>query len=214
MKMFKRIAVIASFSLFLMGCSDGKQAARIHAAIKESATFENEFTSNQEKLYEVKEEAQLLYTELLNLTIDDEGNLNETLIKAKKLIDKQQGILDESEESFENAYEKESTIEEYVEKIKDEQQKSQASTLLEAIEDRKKLIDSYIEMYKESLEAQHAFYDEFQEAHLDLDGMDAKIIEINQFSEEMEEMIEQFNQSTEEYIQMKNEYDQTASFSD
>src|SRR5699024_6477102 len=111
-----------------MGCSDGKQATVIQAAIEESVTFENEFTANQEKLFEVEEEAQLLYTELLNLTIDDEASLNEALTEAKKLIDKQQGILEESEESFENAYEKESTIEEYVEKIKDEQQKSQAST--------------------------------------------------------------------------------------
>lgn len=191
-----------------MGCSDGKQATVIQAAIEESVTFENEFTANQEKLFEVEEEAQLLYTELLNLTIDDEASLNEALTEAKKLIDKQQGILEESEESFENAYEKESTIEEYVEKIKDEQQKSQASTLLEVIDNRKELVDSYIEMYEGSLEVQHAFYDEFQEDHLRLDRMDAQIIEINQYSEEMEEMIEQFNQSTEQYIQAKNEYDQ------
>lgn len=199
---------MVSLVLFLTGCSDERQAASIFKKMDEAAEFENNFAVKQKDLNESKKEAQELYQKLIELDINDEETMNDVLEKANILVEKQQKLLKEAEENFQIAYEKFITIEQNIEKIKDEQQKNEATKLLTIMNEKKELIDSYFNYYDENLELQDAFYEHVADQDYDLKTLDEQIIKINEHSNEMEEIIEQYNERTEQYIKVANEYGQ------
>jgi hypothetical protein len=200
-------AIVLSFVVFLTGChSDEKQAAKIHKIMEESAEFENNFAANQTDLYETRKNAQLVYIDLISLDINDKDIINQKIDKANTYTKKQQKLLEEAEENFQNAYKKSATIEKNIKKIKDEDQKNQASKLITIMNERKELIDTFFEEYRENLELQNTFYRHLEDEKFSFENLDEQINDINKRSQDMGEIIQQFNQYTQQYIKVENDY--------
>lgn len=174
----------------------------------ESAEFENNFATNQTELYEARKSAQLIYVELISLDINDKDIINQKIDKANTCTKKQQKLLEEAEENFQKAYKKSATIEKNIKKIKDEEQKNQASKLITIMNERKKLIDTFFEEYHENLKLQNTFYRHLEDEKFSLKNLDKQINNINKRSQEMGEIIQQFNQYTKQYIEVENDYKQ------
>jgi Putative cell-wall binding lipoprotein len=200
-------AIVLSFVVFLTGChSDEKQAAKIHKIMEESAEFENNFAANQTDLYETRKNAQLVYIDLISLDINDKDIIKQKIDKANTYTKKQQKLLEEAEENFQKAYKKSVTIEKNIKKIKDEDQKNQASKLITIMNERKELIDTFFEDYRENLELQNTFYRHLEDEKFSFENLDEQINDINKRSQDMGEIIQQFNQYTQQYIEVENDY--------
>jgi ABC-type transporter Mla subunit MlaD len=200
-------AIVLSFTVFLTGChSDEKQADKIHKIMEKSAEFENKFAANQTDLSETRKNAQLVYIDLVSLDINDKDIINQKIDRANTYTKKQLKLLEETEENFQKAYKKSATIEKNIKKIKDDDQKNQASKLITIMNERKKLIDTFFEDYHKNLELQNTFYRHLKDEKFSLENLDEQIKDINKRSQDMGEIIQQFNQYTKQYIEVENDY--------
>ena len=83
MKRLRTFAIVFSIAVFLTGCrSDKKHAADIHEIMDESAQFENDFYANLTNLSETRQNAQLIYLELIRLDINNKDIINQKIDKA------------------------------------------------------------------------------------------------------------------------------------
>ena len=207
MKRLRTFAIVFSIVIFLAGCrSDEKQATNIQKTMEETAQFENAFYENLTNLSQARQDAQLIYLDLIKLDINDGDIIKQKINKAKTYSQKQEQLLEEAAENFEKAYLNSASIDKYIKKIKDKAQKKQAEKLLTIIDERKKLIDSFFDHYHKNLTLQNSFYEQLEDGKYSLVKLNEQINEINKLSEDMGEIIQQFNQYTEEYIEVENEY--------
>ena len=207
MKRLRTFAIVFSIAIFLTGCaSDEKQATNIHKTMEESAQFENNFYDNLTKLSQTRQDAQLIYLDLIKLDINSGDIIKQKINKAKTYSQKQEQLLEEAAENFEKAYLNSASIDEYIKKIKDKAQKKQVEKLMTIMNERKKLIDSFFEHYHQNLILQNSFYQQLEDGKYGLVNLNEQINEINKLSEDMGEIIQQFNQYTEQYIEAENEY--------
>lgn len=174
--------------------------------MEETAQFENIFYENLTNLSQARQDAQLIYLDLIKLDINDGDIIKQKINKAKTYSQKQEQLLEEAAENFEKAYLNSASIDKYIKKIKDKAQKKQAEKLLTIIDERKKLIDSFFDHYYKNLTLQNSFYEQLEDGKYSLVKLNEQINEINKLSEDMGEIIQQFNQCTEEYVQVENEY--------
>jgi hypothetical protein len=207
LKRLHAFAIVLSIAVFLTGCnSDEKQAANIQKTMEESTQFENIFYDNLTNLTDTRQNAQLIYLDLIKLNIKDQDLIKQKIDKAKTYSQKQQQLLDEAAENFEKAYLKSASIGEYIKMIENADQKKQAEKLITIMNERKKLIDSFFEHYHNNLTLQNSFYRQLEDEKYSLVKLNEQIDEINKLSGEMGKIIQQFNQYTEQYVKVENEY--------
>ena len=207
MKRLRTFAIVFSIAIFLTGCrSDEKHAADIHKIMDESAQFENDFYVNLTNLSQTRQNAQLIYLDLIKLDINNGDIIKQKIEKAKTYSQKQEQLLEEAKENFEKAYMKSASIDENIKKIKDKDQKKQAEKLITIMNERKKLIDSFFEHYDKNLTLQNSFYRQLEDGKYSLVKLNEQINEINKLSGDMGEIIQQFNQYTEQYVKIESEY--------
>ena len=160
MKRLRTFAIVFSIAIFLTGCrSDEKHTADIHKIMDESAQFENDFYVNLTNLAQTRQNAQLIYLDLIKLDINNEDIIKQKIDKAKTYSQKQEQLLEEATENFEKAYMKSASIDENIKKIKDKNQKKQAEKLITIMNERKKLIDSFLKHQPENFDInRNSFY--------------------------------------------------------
>ena len=207
MKRLRTIAIVFSIAVFLTGCrSDEKHTADIHKTMDESAQFENDFYVNLTNLSQTRQNAQLIYLDLIKLDINNQDIIKQKIDKAKTYSQKQEQLLEEATENSEKAYMKSASIDKKIKKIKDKDQKKQAEKLITIMNERKKLIDSFFEHYDKNLTLQNSFYRQLEDGKYSLVKLNEQINEINKLSGDMGEIIQQFNQYTEQYVKVENEF--------
>ena len=172
----------------------------------ESAQIENDFYVNLTNLAQTRQNAQLIYLDLIKLDINNQDIIKQKIDKAKTYSQKQEQLLEEATENFEKAYMKSASIDENIKKIKDKDQKKQAEKLITIMNERKKLIDSFFEHYDKNLTLQNSFYGHLEDGKYSLVNLNEQINEINKLSGDMGEIIQQFNQYTEQYVKVENEF--------
>jgi len=196
-----------SMIVILNGCqSDQQQAAKIQKIVEKSVEFENNFAANQKELNKIRKNAQLLYNDLIHLDINDKDKINQKIEEGHTYTKKQQQLVEEAKENFQKAYQMSSKIEKHIKKIKDENQKNQATKLLTIMNERKKWIESFFANYLKNLNVQNTFYQQFEEENVNLESLNEQITEINQRTQDMGESIKKYNQSTKQYIEVERDY--------
>nr|WP_231889877.1 YkyA family protein [Oceanobacillus sp. Castelsardo] len=68
------------------------------------------------------------------------------------------------------------------------------------------MIEAFFKDYHENLEIQNTLYESIGDGNFNFTILDEQIDNINEHSQEMEEMIQQFNQYTKQFIEAKNDY--------
>jgi len=201
------LAIMIGLIFTLNGCqSDQKQAAKIQKIIEEAATFEKDFATNQTELNELRENARLIYIELINLNINDKDSIKQKIEEGYTYTEQQQLLVKDAKENYQKAYATTLKIEKNINKIKDDDQKNQATLLLTIMNERKKLIGSYFEHYYENLKLQNTFYQHFEKENINLESLNEQINMINERTQEMGEIIQAFNQYTQQFIEAEKNY--------
>ncbi len=196
-----------AFSFILNGCqSSSKQVTKIEKVMDKATELEKEFSTTQLELLETRENARLLYYDLINLTISDKDLLHQKIEDGKTYVTKQQQLLDQAEESFNKAYNTSSKIEKSIKKMKDDAQKNEATKLLTVMKERKILMDTFFKDYHETLQLQKTFYQQLEDEKIDIGSLNQQILEINMRTQEMGKIIEEFNQYTRQYIEAEQDF--------
>lgn len=199
--------IVVCFLLFLTGCpSDDKHSKKINNKIKETAELEKDFVENQEELNKVREKAQQVYNDLINLDIKNTDVIHQKIKEANTYTKKQLDLIEKAEDNFQKAYKEHALIEKSINKIKNKEQRKQASKLLSIMEQRKNSIEVFFEDYRTKLDIQNTFYRQLDEDRPRVENLSEQIFHINECNKGIEEAIQRFNKHTEQYNQAKNEY--------
>ncbi|MDW0110687.1 YkyA family protein [Sporosarcina aquimarina] len=205
MKKVMFLAILAGLLSVLAGCqSDQEQATEIHTKVEESASLEDKFTANQKDLASSRKKVNESYQKVLSLENNDAETIKQTLNDLE--ISTESKKLDEARENFQNAYATLMSIDENIKLIKDKDEKKTATKIMTLMKDRKKLMDSYFELYQKQLDSQSKLFENLEQGNFELAALEEQVKTINDESQKMVDVVEHVNQVTEEYNEVKSEY--------
>lgn len=205
MKKIIFLAMIVGLFTVVTGCqSDQEQAREIHKKVEESASLENRFVANQKDLAASRKKVNESYQKVISLENTDVETIKQTLYDLG--ISTESKELDLARENFQNAYTALLSIEENIEQIKDDDEKKTAEKVMTLMKDRKKLMDSYFDIYQKQLNSQSKLFENLEQGNFKLDTLEEQVKIINDESQKMVDVVEQVNQVTEEYNEAKSEY--------
>ncbi|WP_085522729.1 YkyA family protein [Tuberibacillus sp. Marseille-P3662] len=210
-KRFVPFGLSVIFVLLVGGCHhDQKQVESIHHDLKQSAQIEKTFAENQETLGKVNRKEHNLYKTIISLNVNQTDKIQSAIKKAQKYNKKQQQALKTAKKHFKQAFTEVSSMEPVVEKINDTKQKKAASKVVELMEKRHHLYQSYNKKYSHALALNHDFYKQLAKQEYKVSELDQQIEEINHVYDDMKSLKQQFNRYTKQYNKAKIEYYQKA----
>ncbi|MGA9288581.1 MAG: YkyA family protein [Anaerobacillus sp.] len=206
----KRVIIICfsiSLVLIVSGCHEAeKRAGHIYQGLEKSAEIEKEFAEQHVASVKASQEEQSLYKEIISLEMDQEEQIKQNTRDAQELNTKEKQYLYESKKKFDQAYETFSEIKSPVSHIKHIKVKEQATTVIELMEKRRELFESYYDHYLEVIKLNGQFYEQLQNEELKVSEMSQQIKKINANYLAMKEKQQQFNQNTKQYNKVKSKY--------
>ncbi|WOV84926.1 YkyA family protein [Sporosarcina jeotgali] len=212
MKRIGFFVMIASLFTVLTGCqTDKKEAAEIHKKIEDSAVLEEKFAENQKELAASRKKVNESNQKILGLKSTEAAAIKQTINNQE--ISTERRELDEAQENFQNAYAALMTIDENIKLIKDKDEKKLATNVMTLMKDRKKLMDSYFDIYQMQLNSQSKFFDNLEQGNFQLDTLEEQVETINDESKKMHDVAEQVNQVTKNYNEVKSKYFEMAGLS-
>ncbi|MGE6202962.1 YkyA family protein [Guptibacillus hwajinpoensis] len=193
--------------LIVSGCHEAeKRAGHIYQSLEESAKIEKEFAEQHLATVKAGQEEQALYKEIISLEMDQEEQVTQDTRDAQDFNTKEKQYLHESKKKFDQAYENFSQIKSPVSHIKDSDVKEEVTIVVELMEKRRELFESYYDHYLEVLKLNGQFYEQLQNEELNISEMSQQIKKINENYLSMEEKQQQFNQNTKQYNKVKSKY--------
>ncbi|WP_188456475.1 YkyA family protein [Virgibacillus oceani] len=209
--MFKKVLappfIILMASFALSGCNhDAELAEKIHTKLEKSAQLEKAFTQDQQNLLKLSQKEKLTYDEIGSLTIAQDRELKRKIDEAEEYNANMTQLLQDTKESFDEAYRQVLTIHPAVNKIEQPEEKNQANKLIKLMEKRHDEMGHYYKQYTELLQLNHGLYDLIREEEVNPDEIDDQIAAINQANNEMLKTEKQFNQYTNKYNKAKKKY--------
>ncbi len=204
--------MIAGLFTVLTGCqTDKKEATEIHKKIEDSAVLEEKFADNQKDLAASRKKVNESNQKILGLKSTEAAAIKQTINNQEISTERQE--LDEARKNFQNAYAALKTIDENIKLIKDKDEKKMATNVMTLMKDRKKLMDSYFDIYETQLNSQSKFFDNLEQGNFKLDTLEEQVETINDESKKMHDVAEQVNQVTKNYNEVKSKYFEMAGLS-
>ena len=212
MKRIVFFVMIASLFTVLTGCqTDNKEAMEIHKKIEDSAVLEEKFAENQKDLAASRKKVNESNQKILRLKSTEAAAIKQTINEQE--ISTESKELEEARENFQDAYAALMTIDENIKLIKDKDEKKMATNVMTLMKDRKKLMDSYFDIYQKQLNSQSKFFNNLEQGNFKLDTLEEQVETINDESKKMHDVAEQLNQVTKDYNEVKSKYFEMAGLS-
>ncbi|GAB4074779.1 hypothetical protein GCM10028778_22820 [Barrientosiimonas marina] len=125
---------------------------------------------------------------------------------AQQLNEKQKHYLQEAKDSFNKANKVSSQIKTAVQDIDDTKEKKKATAVVQLMEKRQNVFESYYHQYLDVLKLNNHLYEQLQSKALKASNLDKQIKKINQNYKTMKEQEQEFNHITKQYNQVKSQY--------
>ncbi|MBY0097968.1 YkyA family protein [Mesobacillus maritimus] len=200
------IVIVILGVIFIQYQSNDNQATKIQEIMEKSSSFEREFIENQKELDQYRQKSHAVYSEVIHLEVKDKDLIIQKLEDVNEYIRIKDKLLKEAEESFLKSYNEATSIKEHVKELKDEDQKNQATKLVNLINERKKVLDPFFDDYQEQLTLQTSLYQQMIDGNFDFGKLDEMISDINVYSKEMAEIIQQFNEYSKQSKKVENDF--------
>lgn len=214
MKVYKRFTIVCFMMLcvcVLTGCHhDEKLAGSIYTNLEQSALMEKGFVEKQQGLQEEDQKEQVIYDKIMALDIDQADQIKGHIEDVERHNVERKQLLQEVRHSFEKAYKLSLTVKPNVKEIKDDKQKRKATAVVQLMEKRYDLFQSYCKQYGAVLKQDNHLYEQLKDEKMSVKDLDKEITKINQGYRDMEEQKQQFNDYTKKYNQAKVQYYQSS----
>lgn len=214
MNVFKKMIGSALFILLVLqltACqNEKKQAETIYNQLETSARAEKTFADQERQLVKATQEEQTLYNKIIDSDIDRKNEVKDNIDKALKTNSKRVQYLNEAKKSFDQAYQTVETTKERVKKIKNAEQKKEATRIIQLMRKRHQIFDRYYQDYLEALALSKKLYDQLDKKDIKASELDELISKINKKTSGLKQQEDQFNQNTKSYNQAKSHYYQVA----
>ncbi|WP_157724805.1 YkyA family protein [Virgibacillus phasianinus] len=213
--MFRRIIIVLNclvlMGFLLTGChQDEKRAKSIYKSLEKSAHIEQKFADELRQLKKASQSEQTIYNEIIALDINQESEIEKRVENAQTCNQHMRKSLQEAKNSFDNAYKAFLAVKPASEKIKKPKREEEVKSIIQLMEKRKDLFQSYFNKYIDSLKDNKDFYKQLQNEQIKNSRLEEEIEALNQSYSGMKKQEQKFNRSTKRFNAAKQQYYQNA----
>ncbi len=206
MSLRKITALLFALLLLLAACSGESAEEKIHTHLEETVTLEEDFKAQQTEITALEEQEQELYSQIIELGMDDFEEITKLSKKAQSIIDERADKINLEQESIHNAKEEFETIEELITNLEEEKVKTKGEEMYQTMMERYATYDELNDAYTASLDLEKELYGLLQQEDAERETLNEHIEKINASYETILDANEQFNELTVAYNDLKQEF--------
>ncbi|MCJ7840783.1 YkyA family protein [Lederbergia sp. NSJ-179] len=213
MKLFQKllalgllIVSIIFICTFYIHHQDQKRIENITRLLEKSAQIEKTFASNQQGLSAASQEEKKLYDKIISYQVDNNQEIRESVQAVLNSIEKQQQYLEESKQNFSEAYHTLSTIQPFIQKVRDPKQVKATSSMVQLNEQRYQLYLDYAKDYAAAIALNKELYQQIGKEQFNEQELDQQVEKINRLYQKLHKKKDQFNRYTSQFNQKKEQY--------
>lgn len=195
--------------MFLSACGDSP-SDKIYEHLEESVSLEKGFGEQQEPITELEQQEQELYSEIIDLKMDEFDKIKKLSQEALKLIDQRTEKLSLEKESIDQAKEEFLKTESFIAELEDDAAKKKATEMYDKMVERFDVYDKLYQNYEASIKLEKKLYETFQQEDVEQDELKTQLDAINESYEKILKGNDQFNETTEEFNDLKKEFYEAA----
>ncbi|TQS75708.1 hypothetical protein DX933_05390 [Ornithinibacillus gellani] len=195
--------------MFLSACGDSP-SDKIYEHLEESVSLEKGFGEQQEPITELEQQEQELYSEIIDLKMDEFDKIKKLSQEALKLIDQRAEKLSLEKESIDQAKEEFLKTESFIAELEDDAAKKKATEMYDKMVERFDVYDKLYQNYEASIKLEKKLYETFQQEDVEQDELKTQLDAINESYEKILKGNDQFNETTEEFNDLKKEFYEAA----
>ncbi|AXI08949.1 hypothetical protein CUC15_08475 [Oceanobacillus zhaokaii] len=194
------------FIVFLSACSGESTQVQIHNHLEEAVNLEEGFESQQESITELEMQEQEIYSQIIDLGMDEFDKIKELAKKATGIIDERTEKIKLEKESIDASREEFNKTRPLIDELEDKELKQEANKMYEMMENRYDSYDKLHEAYTQSLEQEKELYSLLQQEDLEQETLTEQINQINESYQKILDENKNFNKYTTEYNALKKEF--------
>ncbi|MFD1038721.1 YkyA family protein [Virgibacillus byunsanensis] len=212
---YKNLIVYMALGLLavLSACNGTSAQEEVYNHLEKAVTLEETFQQQQEPIAELEQKEQELYSEIIDLGMDELDKIKELSNEAIGVIEERSEKIELEKESIDSSKGEFVQIEPLIEDIESENAQSKASEMYEVMMNRYKAYSDLYSVYNESLTLEKELYTMLQEDDIEQEDITEQINKINSSYQEVIEANELFNEYTVEYNALKKEFYDVAEIS-
>lgn len=210
--LYRKTAIILLIGLLtlLAACSEATTSEKIYTHLEKAVTLEEAFEEQQNKIVELEKKEQELYSQIIDLNMDEFDKIKSTAKEAIKVIEERKDLISLEKESIEASKEEFKKVKGLIEELEKEDAKEKANEMYDVMMKRYEAYDKLNEAYTQSLKLEVDLYTMLQKEDLKQETLTAHIEKINETYKKVLEANDNFNSYTEKYNQLKKEFYQVA----
>lgn len=197
--------IIAGIFALLAACSGESTEEQIHSHLEQAVAEEAEFEEQQQQITELEEKEQELYSEIIQLDMDDFDQIQSLSEEALEVIEARSGKIALERESIESSQETFHMTEELIAEL-DNGVQAKGEEMYNVMENRYNAYYDLFDAYMESLELERELYNMLQQEDTEQEALNEHINSINDSYQAVLEYNDQFNEFTVEYNELKQEF--------
>ncbi|WP_170138846.1 YkyA family protein [Oceanobacillus chungangensis] len=194
------------FIVFLSACSGESTQVQIHNHLEEAVNLEEVFESQQENITELETQEQEIYSQIIDLGMDEFEQIVELAKEATGIIDERADKIKLEKESIDASREEFNKIRPLIDELEDGELKQVADKMYAMMEKRYNSYDKLHEAYLQSLKQEKELYSLLQQEDLEQETLTEQINKINESYQKILDENQNFNEFTTEYNKLKKEF--------
>ncbi|SHG24190.1 YkyA family protein [Ornithinibacillus halophilus] len=204
---FKKTAIALTISMaaILTACGESVDT-EIYNHLEEAVTLEEGYEEQQETIAKLEKQEQEIYSQIIELGIDDFDQIKELSKEALAIIAERQEKIDIEKESIDSAREEFLNTESLITEIEEEKAKETAEKMYQTMEERYNAYDDLYQAYSDSLSLEEELYTMLQSEDIKQEEITEHIQKVNSSYQTVIEANNQFNEYTVQYNDLKKEY--------
>ncbi|MDX8044877.1 YkyA family protein [Gracilibacillus sp. S3-1-1] len=192
-------------SFVLAGCSGDSVANNMYNHLEKTIELEQPFVDGQAPFTALEEQEQDLYDQIINLTADEMDEIQTLADEAISTVAERKELLQTEAEAMEEAEEEFDLVKRFTDDLDDES-KSVAEDMVEAMDNRYEAYQQLNEAYLSSLEEDMTLYELFKDEDLTEEDLREQTDQVNAAYDEVLSINTEFNEWTDTYNQLKQDF--------
>lgn len=198
--------LIISFIALLSACGGESAEEKIHNHLEKAVSLEADFEEQQGEITKLEKQEQKLYSQIIDLGMDEFEKIKELSQKAVKVIDQRKEKIKVEKESIEASKEEFNKIKKPIGNLEEQDVKDKAEAIYKLMNNRYKAYDDLYKAYTKSLELEKELYNMLQKEELEQEDLTAQITSINETYEKVFDANDKFNEDTVAYNDLKKDF--------
>ncbi|ASK63635.1 hypothetical protein CFK37_16460 [Virgibacillus phasianinus] len=206
--MYRGIAIILLISIItlLSACSGASTSEKIYDHLEKAVTAEKAFEKQQDDIVKLEKEEQKLYSQIIDLSMDEFDKIKSIAVEAIGVIDKRKEKIALEKESIEGSKEEFEKVKELIGELEKEKAKNKANKMYDVMMNRYDAYYTLNDAYAKSLKLEKELYTMLQKEDLKQETLTEHIKKINESYKNVLAANKNFNAYTEKYNKLKKEF--------